>query len=527
MAITMISQPRSATNPAYNPLVYVFNSNLKGNAQFRYVVNIKTVAAVPFTIADFRVAPRNGDGYGYIDISNVIKNYVDKALILGTTDYDATKDVTFSYQICIGEEYLLTAGYNSIYDLNGFMTLSRVNPHAVTSADIGSQLICTNSITNYPDARQRVNGFQTIRSIPNSNDIQTTTPWSVFAFSGPQTVGGIWRYAGQRNIVVPDQVCITSTVLNAALSLDQFKDYVDSATSPWDNNSAAGQLLTNMPQTKFFATLDQHAYLHVYNRPVTSNTEWCYFTNSNGETFRRRFASVIPVAKGFAVGPGNYGALTPVSGVLPLIKPDTTWYDVQIRNNAGTWVSQTYRFNLDRRCAINPIQILFQDRKSSWLSFAFQLKLIQNIETEKNTYRKEIPKTSTPGWVTIDRGDRGTQTFHSRYRDIYDLNTNWLNEEMSLYFNELLTSAYTYINFGDGKWYGCQVEDKTEQVPLRQNDPLMRRTVRVYPSIENPVQDASTITPFIGKGYNVSDGFITPAPDGWNPRDVQPGPPIG
>ena len=165
------------------------------------------------------------------------------------------------------------------------------------------------------------------------------------------------------------------------------------------------------------------------------------------------------------------------------------------------------------------------DRKSSWLSYAFQLRAQENIETEKKTYRKEIPKINTPSWVTIERDDRGTQTFHSSFKKRYILNTNWMNDDMSVYFEELLTSPYTYINFGDGKWYGCQVEDGTFETVRYKNERLIRKTITVYPSIESPVQDASTITPFIGVGYNIGDGFVDPAPDEWNPRDVQPGGP--
>ena len=126
----------------------------------------------------------------------------------------------------------------------------------------------------------------------------------------------------------------------------------------------------------------------------------------------------------------------------------------------------------------------------------------------------------TPSWVTIQREDKGTQTFHSRVQKTFELNTDWMRDAMSVYFEELLTSPYTFINFGDGKWYGCQVVDGTFETMRYKNERLIRKTIEVYASIESPIQTAGTITPFQGAGYNLSDGFVTPAPSDWNPRNL-------
>jgi hypothetical protein len=160
------------------------------------------------------------------------------------------------------------------------------------------------------------------------------------------------------------------------------------------------------------------------------------------------------------------------------------------------------------------------DRKSSWLSYSFQLRSNESITTTKSTYRKEIPKEVTPSWVTLQRTDRGTQTFHSEFRKTRVLRTDWMNDAMSLYFEELLTSPYTFINFGDGKWYACQVEDGTFETIRYKNERLISKTINVFASIESPVQSASTITPYIGLGYNLSDGYKEPSPADWNPRNL-------
>jgi hypothetical protein len=184
-----------------------------------------------------------------------------------------------------------------------------------------------------------------------------------------------------------------------------------------------------------------------------------------------------------------------------------------VANTAGTWLSKKYRIDLDRRCRIEDIQILFMDRKSSWGSYAFQLRKLENVTTEKTLWRKEIPKVITPGWVTMDRADSGLSVLHSKIKKTWQLNTNWMNDAMSVYFEELLSSPYCYINFGDGKWYSCLVEDGTYQTLRYKNERLIRKTISCYASLDTPVQDAGTITPYIGQGFNLRDGFqgATPA----------------
>jgi hypothetical protein len=521
MAISIKAQPRFQSNPAYNPIVYVFDSTEKSRAAFRYIVELydQTGGA---KIADFRIAPRTGDGYGYIDVSGILKNYVDKALVFNT-DYDATNSTAFRYRIHIGEEYLLTAGYDNVVDVGGFLTFQRfTSPHGLTPLDIGSTIEARNTFQFYNDGRQRVNGFHVIKSIPSGFEIQTTTPWSLV--SGPivwSQLQGLWNFAGRRNFIAPTITRLTGIVLNQALSLDQYKTNIDLLFPAWRLNGISHSLMTNMPETEFSATVSQHAFLHAYNESPNI-VNFVYFENSNGGVYRRAFTSPnLPIVTAFAVGPGNLGAPVQLSGpVGPVIQSNTEWYDVYVAGSVGNRLCKKYRFNLDRRCKINDIQILFMDRQSSWLSYSFQLRQTENIETNKMTYRQETPKVSTPGWVTIQRTDKGTQTFHSSFKKRHVLNTNWMNDAMSVYFEELLTSPYTYINYGDGEWYGCQVEDGTFETLRYKNERLIRKTISVYASIDAPVQDAGTITQYIGRGYNLGSGFTPPGPG-----DITPPPP--
>jgi hypothetical protein len=513
MAVTIIAEPRTQFNPAYNPLVYVVNSNLKSNPSFRYIVEILSATPVAGKIAELKIAPRTGDGYGYVDISGILKNYVDKALQFGTIDYDASLNTSFRYTLRFSEEFLFSANYTGVFNLNGFMCFQFASAHGVPTSSVGLSFRAENGFSPYPDSRQNINGTWTIKSVPNSLQIETTVPWGLVT-GNPISAQcpGTFTYLDRRVTRAKFSLSRSGWVFNVALDTDQYKTHVDSAVTAWQDDSAQGELLTNLPLTGFTATLGQHLYIHSLDVP-SNNADWIYFKNSNGAEFRRAYSSSLPVVKGFAVGPGNYGAVTLVSGAGGLIEPSTEWYEFWVANTAGTWLSKKYRIDLDRRCRIEDIQILFMDRKSSWGSYAFQLRKLENVTTEKTLWRKEIPKVITPGWVTMDRADSGLSVLHSKIKKTWQLNTNWMNDAMSVYFEELLSSPYCYINFGDGKWYSCLVEDGTYQTLRYKNERLIRKTISCYASLDTPVQDAGTITPYIGQGFNLRDGFqgATPA----------------
>ena len=46
------------------------------------------------------------------------------------------------------------------------------------------------------------------------------------------------------------------------------------------------------------------------------------------------------------------------------------------------------------------------------------------------------------------------------YTKIYTLNTNWMNEATNIYFEQLMTSRYTFMKLGT-MWYDVTVKDST------------------------------------------------------------------
>jgi len=92
----------------------------------------------------------------------------------------------------------------------------------------------------------------------------------------------------------------------------------------------------------------------VYGGPGPG-THKIIFTNDAGESFEKSVSATDHVT-GNAVGPNNYGTLTPIVGSLPLIKPTTEYYEYYYEHN-GNQVTQPYKVNIDRRVRMLYIEL--------------------------------------------------------------------------------------------------------------------------------------------------------------------------
>jgi hypothetical protein len=169
---------------------------------------------------------------------------------------------------------------------------------------------------------------------------------------------------------------------------------------------------------------------------------------------------------------------------------------------AQTRTSEKIRVYIDHECSINEIQLLFQDRSGSWSSFAFPLRVEEGGTMEKKSYRQTIGGLQSgnnlqpfngPGYnYSLSSNER--PVYHSKVEKTYKLSTDWITDEMSLYFEELLTSPNVYINFGNyaednfptpNTWLACEIVDTNFITPRAKNKKLIRREVTIKLSSNN------------------------------------------
>ena len=70
--MTKIAEPFDFA-PAYNPLMFIYNSTNKNKLGFKYIFQVFQ-SGTATKIGEYKVLPRFNDGYGQIDISKLLQS---------------------------------------------------------------------------------------------------------------------------------------------------------------------------------------------------------------------------------------------------------------------------------------------------------------------------------------------------------------------------------------------------------------------------------------------------------------------
>jgi hypothetical protein len=433
MALTLIARPQDVT-PAYNPIKWIVNSNIKNYDGFRYVFKIKD--SLSNIIAEYRVLPTYGTGYGEQDLSKLLSNYVSFDLNTDSTTFYPATNSSYTYKIETGEEYTSQVNYTStLVNSSGNV---RIN---VTNTFVAGDRINIKQVDGGA-ANPYMEGLFTVLSATGSY-LVINSQWSLVTNAA---IDGTIIYADNRKTYVAGTE-YTKKVFNGALR------WLDFPTWEYDDFNLIANTkrwFTNQPTT-FYSTLGQDIYLNAGN--PSGNPEYVIFKNSNGEYFYKTISGTTPLIHQIPIGANNYGVLTPIgAATLPMIKTDTTYYEVYYSSaNTGTPIQNSlkYKINLDTRVQISEYHCLFLDRMGSFSSFAFQLKNYERGEVTRDEYNKDVTGfintlPSVDQWSYLTRED-GFKTFNINVKKTIDLNTNWMTEEMNRYFEELITSPQVYL----------------------------------------------------------------------------------
>ena len=105
MAISIETAPAYTFMTAFNPIVWVVDSDNKAEDNFKYVYDLYLEGNVSAT-PDLRIkASQRPDGYGRIDLSRIIQNYVSHDFDITTIAFTENTNTYQSFTMKFGEEY--------------------------------------------------------------------------------------------------------------------------------------------------------------------------------------------------------------------------------------------------------------------------------------------------------------------------------------------------------------------------------------------------------------------------------------
>ena len=481
MAITIKAAPTELT-PAYNPVMIYADSDNKSELGFRYVVDVYD-AETSVKLFEQRVAPRPVDGFLELNLSKAVSDYVDKTRPFNNSTSTIATGSYRKLDIEIGEEYVVSwdftdYGFND--DFSGGNTGLFQSPNVTTHPfAVGDQVRVKTNAT-YTDNRQSLNGLFTVIGVVDAYDFVISLS-DVGSF--PATPGKV-SFADNRKTIFRDLESVSFTVFNGALELKPFKNW-----TPNDYLAQVlifGKFLTNAPRP-FKVKVDSEVWLNLYGNSA-GNMREMYVRNDDGDTYTTVLTDAGQEIKQLAIGLGNFPTLTPIGGaVLPVVKDHTKIVEVWLANVSGVRLTEIFKYEIDRRCTIEDYEILFMDRLGSFVPFSFQLRSMERGRIERETFNKKFGDVNTKDDVyEFNLDDQGNTTYHVDTEKTLELNTNYMDDAHSVYFEELLTSPYTYLRVGDD-YYSVTVTETSFETMRQKNKRLIRKTVNVKFNINTPV----------------------------------------
>lgn len=472
MSQTSIASPQ-VFSPAYNPLKFIVDSTNKNKTGFKYIFDIYE-SGTANKIAEYKVLPTFGTGYGEEDLSKLLQTQVSWDLDTLITSFYAAPNSYYQYDVKVGEEFVAEFAYtSSLTNASGNVQINVTNTFAS-----GDQVVITQADGGV--ANPQLEGLHTVISATGST-VVVNVAWTTITDA---TIDGSVRYADNRKVITRDITEFDNyLVFNGAFRWVDWTsyDYLD-----YKLNAATKLWLTNQPENNFYCTIGQDLSLNIQN---PKGSDRIIFENSNGLAFYKAISSMSEIVQ-VPVGPNNYGALV---GTGDLIDDSVEWYEFYFANGdtLPAQDSVKYRVYLDRRTTSVEYSLLFLDRLGSWSSFAFQLKSYERGDVTREVYNQDVPGyvNASDEW-TYKTEEFGFRTINTNVIKSFELNTNWMTQEMANYFEELVTSPQVFIKetsyicgeeltASSSTYQPCIVNNNAYEVFKQRNKNLIKQSISV------------------------------------------------
>jgi hypothetical protein len=468
--------------PAYNPVKYIYSSSNVALQGFKFIYDIYQSGTLN-KIAEYRVLPTFGTGFGEIDLSKLLQAKVSYDLNLANTSaYNATNS-HYKYDVRIGEEYLTTTNY--IASLTQWVTApynGRVRINVANTFLVGDQINITQADLGV--ANPNLEGLFTVL-VANPAYIVVN---SLFSLVTDITINGAITYADGRKTVNRNLAQVLNRyVFNGAIKWTEWPSY---NYQDYMLNGIFDKFLTSYPSNnkEMYSTLSQDMWVNCIANGSPTPPDTMVFENSNGSIFEKNVTALDHLS-GVSVGPNNFGVLTLVFGSGNLIEPNTEYYEFYYQRN-GVTSSARYMIRLDRRIRTTEYSILFLDKLGSWNSFAFTLNSYEKGNVTREQFNQDIKGfiNGSNHW-DYELTDRGmTNTYISNETTI-DLATNFMTMDMANYFSELISSPFTFVKQSDysldcdlptsTEYISCNIMTSDYQIYNQRNKNLIKQNITI------------------------------------------------
>ena len=479
MALTLINSPHKIA-PVYNPNWIVYSSTTVTNPNFDYVFDIykstgTTIASSPFLRV--RVPPEPENQFGIYNPQKVLQAFVNPTFSASVTGCTPQSFIEYTFKVGEAYTYFTTFFTSGLASIGGVLynVFNTTQPHLFANGD--------NVLVTQTGGTGNFNGTWEVVSAITSTSFALNVPFQVAIASGttvlsnlsPTTFSGLTTFSG-------------NVAHNAAIDTYDYITY--NPTIYYPNTSVPAPWYTDTPNGWKIRRNNRAVLSYITEYPNGSAPIYSAVTRlsivverANG-ALDRYFIPLTCSEEVMYVGVGawnleNSAGLTPVApATLPIWQSDDVDYTVQLRNGT-TPLSQDFLFTFYDFCGKwDNYEIIFMDRKGNWIPFNFELVQRQNISSSKEVYKRGLGRWDGSK-MTYNSYDRGSTNYKNTINYQYTIISNWLNENQSLYYEELFTSPEVYWNYdGNGTYLAVNISQTAEEIKNKKNSRLIQYTLQ-------------------------------------------------
>ena len=259
--------------------------------------------------------------------------------------------------------------------------------------------------------------------------------------------------------------------------------------SPFNLNSFSKSFLTNAPSTQY-ANLEDYGTIPILTLDDNLNFIKLIYKNSNGTIIGTENISKTAANGAFDIYNADIGfellffACFPANlqgssaGFQALVSAGTIQGGsivVQAFNAASSVISKEYTINLNCPSGkgFEPIRLTWLNQWGAWDYYTFTMKSSKMISTKGSTYQ-QLAGSWNEATYRIDSFKGGKKAFRVNANEKITMNTDFVNESESEWFQELINSPEVYI------LEGFKDETATPNTALNQYVTPVRLTTSSY-----------------------------------------------
>ena len=385
----------------------------------------------------------NSDGYGVLSINDITRELIKPNLLDNDSD-----DLTIDFSYIPFEEYLVKLDYTSTIissssSINVFQKSPVLGVFNALSFGIGDNVIVEGDGVSFYNGVQKITSFSSSTS-GNYYRFTTNKP----ALKGTSNSGGVMYRADYEATPLTDESLIRSNITFysglklkdiAGLSnveLDDLQyDYIDGnkyfSYAPKEQNTYLNDLgyltLSNIGDiTIEYKVTDSEGVEHIYELDFLDNGNNIFKIPSNPASINAT-AMTTNAARG-----------------LPVIRECDKNYKIITAS-----VSENRVFNIKKTTKFQNVRLLFSDLLGSLNGFNFALYSAKQFTTKKDTFTKDYQDFSNLNTIKFNNQSRGLTdlTTFKTYKLL--LNSDYLTQEESDYFEDLLSSNNVFAQYDD------------------------------------------------------------------------------